>query len=550
MRKYILLPVIIFLVVLSCNRPIPFSSGLLNVDSLKSEFLTINIKKDTLVMTQFGAWLKIDSGSLISEKDEVVLEIKEAYTISQMVNAGLTTQSNGQLLSSGGMIYINVAAGQKIAVSKPIRVAIPTDCYDKNMELYKAGTKSETGFNWSDPKKLEKSLLSANLESGEVLFQQKCASCHGIGKENNGPDLAQVVKRLGPLGDEGVGVFYHRFRKGTNAVDGFFITDTSGVSDHINFTDTYICNLISLFNNKEVDLSEDFGKNQTEWLKIYKYIENESNRRNLPYPKHAYLKDCTDSCFLYSKIQTELENRKEQAELKRKELINENGSLVKKIPDPTWQRNNNPPPPDFDSKVQPKEYGSIYYQFTIESFGWYNIDMLVSQKDNVQQSELFVRVVGQYREKIKIYLIIPSEKVYGEGGETNRVNDEYSFYKKDGSIQLPQNTKAYVLAVTEVQQSIAFALKEFTTSTKQNIEMSLNLSSKEEFQKIIGGLSFEKLSITAGETRNSKEILQTEKTIKELEEELKMSENLKPKGCDCDCGIIKISRQENQIQSK
>src|SRR5689334_4889042 len=81
------------------------SSKFLNKDSLPSQFITIDNSKDTVVTTANGALIKIGKGSF--SKDKVQLEIKEAYSIEQMILSGLTTQSDGDILRSGGMIYVN-----------------------------------------------------------------------------------------------------------------------------------------------------------------------------------------------------------------------------------------------------------------------------------------------------------------------------------------------------------------------------------------------------------------------------------------------------------
>ncbi|MBL0357424.1 MAG: cytochrome c [Chitinophagaceae bacterium] len=542
MRKLLFFIPLAAIIFFSCNTSSPDIKSLrslLNEDSLKAENFTIDINKDTLLHTINGAWLKIDKGTFSSDNGKAVLEIKEAFSMQQIIKAGLTTQSNGQPLASGGMIYVNAAAGQKVTINKPFKIAVPSGYLEKDMQLYKGEKTADGNINWKGPKNLDDNMQLSAMKKGEVLFKQKCASCHGIGKEESGPDLANFSKRFPSLYGEGNYVPEHYFKKQfvPYSIDEP-IADTSKRRydyDH-RWSDPYICNLITLFNNKEIDLSDDFNKNYKNWEYIYNYIENESNRRNLPYPRHAYLDSCIDSCNRFKQLKEELEQKKVIAEIKRKNLVNENGPLVDRKPDPTWESNNNVPPPDFSKKVQPGYYPATYYQFTIETFGWFNVDMLLNKKEGVEESELFVRIAGTYREKIKIYLIIPSAKVLGEGGPSENNNDEYAFFNRNGTIPLPQNAKAYILAVTETEQSIAFALKEFTTQAKQEFQISLNASTKQEFAKVIESIGADQLSIKLEDSKNSVAIRDADKTIKQLEEELKKAENLKPKRCDCDCG--------------
>lgn len=536
--------VILLLILFSCKNPgTNYTSGLFSTDSLQTQNYTIDINSDTLLTTAGGAWLKIEKGTFNAANGKAILEIKEAYSIEQIIKAGLTTQSNGQPLSSGGMIYINAAGGQKITINKPIRVAVPSEFLDKNMQLYKGEKEANGNINWKDPLPVDSNTQLTDIQKGAIMFQQKCASCHGIGKEGSGPDLANLYKRFGSIieGEGSHGYYNHGFAKTHSYInDVTTILNGKVIERHDttqSYTDIYECNLISLFGDKAVNLSEYLNGNDANMRLIYDYIENESRRLNLPDPKHSYLKASADSCEIYNILKKGLEDQKQNEELRRRGLIDDNGLLVDKRPDPTWQRNSNIPPPDFSKKVHPNEYNAVYYQFTIESFGWYNIDMLLNKKESVQESELFVRIQGAYKEKIKIYLIIPSVKVYGEGGPAERGNEnEYAFFNKLGTIPLPQNTKAYILAVTETESSIAYSLKEFVTQTKQNLEIELKTATKETFDKAIQSMDAEKLKISVTESKHANEIKAADKTIRQLEEELKNAENLKPKNCDCDCG--------------
>ena len=542
--KLLIISIIISLITFSsCNTSLDktTSNNLFSADSLQAEQFSINVNRDTALHTKHGAWLKILKGTLSADNGSAIIEVKEAYSMTQIIKAGLTTESNGKALSSGGMIYVNAAAGQKITINKPIKIAIPTNYLDSKMELYKGTVASNSNINWDNPRALSENKQLTDIEKGAVLFQQKCVSCHGIGKEGNGPDLANFKKRFGThyFGEDSrVLEFDHDFAKtyypytienyGTDTAKGHFEYDKG-------YSNLYICNLISLYQNKEVDLSKDFNNNSQEWIKIYNYIENESNKKNLPYPRHAYLDSCVDSCNRYKALKQKIEEKKNLEEQKRKELIKDNGPLVDKKPDSNWTQGSIPPP-GFNDKVEPPYHDATYYQFTIDSFGWFNVDMLLNKTDDVEESELFVRITGAYKERIKVFLIIPSVKVYGEGGPSSTDKEAFAFFKKDGSIPLPQNTKAFILAVTETEGSIAFALKYFTTQIKQTISLSLQPSTKTSFDAAISEIDIDRLHISVNQAKNAKAIRDSDKTIKELEAELKNVEKVKPTRCDCECG--------------
>jgi hypothetical protein len=49
--------------------------------------------------------------------------------------------------------------------------------------------------------------------------------------------------------------------------------------------------------------------------------------------------------------------------------------------------------------------------------------------------------------------------------------------------------------------------------------------------------SLDNLDITVADTKNANKIRGLDKDIKKLDKQLKKAEDLKPKGCDCSCGL-------------
>lgn len=543
MKKIIFLLCTIAVIIIACqsNR----SPALAKPGDIAADQYTIDITKDTTLVTKNGALLKIPKGSLSSSSSSVTLEIKEAYSIEQMVRSGLTTQAGDEPLSSGGMIYINAKKGQDVKIMQAIKVALPADYLDPGMQLFKGEETANGTLNWTNPVALPENKQLTAVESGKLIFQNKCASCHKIGEDFMGPNLAHFPVRI-PYGEGNAHYWYHDFTYkhipkryyGDNYEKFYYDYEHT-------WSDPYICNLINRFGGKEIDLSSEFNTArdtlQINMFAVYNYIQNESNRLNLPYPSHAYLKDCTDSCDLYKNRIEDLKWQREIAEANKNSLVTENGKLTEE----DRKQNNLPPatnqnipapisPVNFDEAISPENNEAVYYQFSIETFGWYNIDVLLSTQYGNTESELFVRVVGEYREKMDIFLIIPSTKIYAKGGKADD-NTRYAFGFKNGKIFLPQNAKAYIMAVSESSSSVYFALKEFTTSTQQSLEVEVKAASKEEFNAAIAGLNTDDLKIVVKDTKNADSIRKTKTDLKNIETELQKAESLKPKNCDCDC---------------
>src|SRR5258708_4968933 len=104
MKYFAFLFLALVLIITSCNNST--KQSVLTASNLKSAFIILNADSGYILRTPKGAILKIAENSFdVRENARVKLEIKEAYTLQDILLAGLTTESNGKLLSSGGMIY-------------------------------------------------------------------------------------------------------------------------------------------------------------------------------------------------------------------------------------------------------------------------------------------------------------------------------------------------------------------------------------------------------------------------------------------------------------
>jgi hypothetical protein len=263
----------------------------------------------------------------------------------------------------------------------------------------------------------------------------------------------------------------------------------------------------------------------TELHAIYKYIKNETELLQVPYPNNNFTSSL-DSCEKYYLAINKLLN-------KRKALKKD--SVQQKIKDFR-------PPADYapsaetpvypDNSVEHEDNKSLYYQFKIDVVGWYNIDALLNSFDNKIGTELRVRIVGNYKASISVNLIVPLINTFLEGGKLSGKEDEYGFFTKDGKIPLPKNARAYIIAMGETNGQIVFSKKEFIVSEKQSFEIAPEISSVEEFNATIKAIGSSTVNIKAIETQAGKE-------LKENDKQLKEAEKLKPKNCSCDCGLLK-----------
>ncbi len=481
------------------NRSLPLDIFLVSVD----------VARDTVLQTPGGVFIHIpanalDAGGLSIAK----LEIREALKISDIIRAGLFTQTDGKPLSSGGMIQIEAAAGQSVKIIKSIGVSIPTSYLDPKMQVYKGVTKGSAVTNWTDPRPLIKNTQTVQIDTGKKLFVAHCASCHGINKPITGPALAYISR----LRNQRWLYAYTRNSKG----------DMDSV-------DRYADCLYNEYGKTPMPEYKSWGDKQIS--AVYSYIDNESKRLELSLPAD-HLKKCVDSCIWYDAEYDRLTKR-------RNKLVGDNGNRVVRketppadpIPENPKAEPDNYIPPKMLPKVNAPYYQSVYYQFSIQSFGWYNIDVLVSETDGVKKSELIVRLQGSYTSEMNVFFILPSAKVFQEGGPLAGRKNEYGFYTVDGSIYLQQSVKATVMTTGERDGKLFFDMVSFQTSEKQTLTLSPAAITKDQMNKMLKSLDLPDVNLLVQDSKNGDAIRATDMQLKDLE-------TFKPKTCDCNCGRI------------
>lgn len=529
-----------------CTSP-ETKKTILSQQNLPVTIININIDRDTLVQTPKGTLLKIPAGSIkCNTGKNVKLELKEVYSMTDIIKAGLLTHSNGDALSSGGMLYINVASGQEVTITKKIQIAIPTDYANGKMQLYKGEEQTNGNINWTNPVALPENKQAESFDRGKILFEGKCAGCHDIGKSLTGPDLAHFSRRF-PVETEGNWHYYYHYLP-------YAAVDTSNNRDEhqedLNLDHAYgiyKCNLRSMYNNMIGTQFPDIDHDSS-YLDIFRYIQNESDKNSLALPPQTSLKPGADSCEAYKAKAAELNTLKNETEAARKKYIGENGQMTEvsnlnpDIVNITGVNSN-----DFDKFVSPENFSATYYQFSIESFGWYNIDILLKDIDGVKESNLFVNIIGEWKQKVDVYLIIPEVKVFVQGGKVSSSTDQYAFVFKNGKINLPQNAKAYILATSEQQEKIAFGLHEFYTTTQQQFDIGLTETTEKSFESAMRVFGNNEIKISVAQTKNISQIKITDEKIASIDKQLKMLEMLRPVNCDCNCEVPKQMSSVSEV---
>ena len=502
--------VVLCLVAASCTGP-GGTGRLLGEDQLPSTVLVIDPTRDTTLTTPKGAILKIPKGALDAGGAATVrLEIREAYTIEDIIRGGLLTRSKGQPLSSGGMIYINAAGGQTVTIRRSISVSLPTKQLREGMQRYKGKKDDKGGLDWIDPQPLGDNPALRAIDTGRMLFQSNCAPCHGIGKSVTGPPLGWLPARR----DFAWLVSFTRNNLWMQCRN-----------------DSLSCYIVNAYNNTPMPLYPNLT--DADMDRLYRYIDNESqsvDSSSIPDLRRSF-----DSCVRYNRLRDSLLEARDSLIRYNKRQVTTNwrdpaGNL---LPGSHYAYVKGKP-------VEPEQHPSVYYEFTIDAFGWYNIDLLLKDLPGFQNSELRVRVRGEYRLEANVFLVIPGYKVFQQGGLLKDKEDEYGFLTDDGKIPLPQGSTAFILVMGEYKGQVFFGKTKWTISLEQHLEVDPSPMTKEQVDEAIGQLSFEKLVITVADSKNAAAIRKADTALQEIE-------RWKPAFCSCVCGEKRFERDTSGL---
>lgn len=149
--------------------------------NLPTQIFSIDPNKDTVLETEGGIVFAVPAGAFLNAKEPLTLEVREALTPMDIMKAGLSTMSDGKLLETGGMFYLNARNGEqslKINPEKPVYANVPTNEIKPDMMLFSAERKADGSINWKNPKQLEKQLIPVDIHKLDFYpkgFREKCA---------------------------------------------------------------------------------------------------------------------------------------------------------------------------------------------------------------------------------------------------------------------------------------------------------------------------------------------------------------------------------------
>lgn len=481
MKKYYLLASLLVLLAACINstktRPKPFTPSMLALQ----EF-TIDPGRDTILHSLHGTVFTIAAGTFVSTSPVTII-VREAFTPAEILAAGLTTESNGRLLRSGGMIYFNALVNkEKLELAKPVGITVPATYYDSAMQLYK-GVETDSGINWINPSPLDSTPRTQLVTAGGILFNSKCAPCHSndMRTDATGPALANVEDRWPDRTK-----LFAWIRNNTKL--------TSGGYPRAIYTSRLKSTAMDIF-----PLLTD-----TDIEALLAYIDNETKKPDRPVvtdstgnsPKQITCPG--DTVYTpVAKVATSFFETVYADPLPRDVINSDTIPLPpqEKLLDDTTDRNSS-----FTVQVSTKGI----YDFQIETTGWYNIDAAMIGFIGTAVVKIVAQPQPAQATDLHVYLFCPDRKILSEGYD--RQGDKYFFDKIDGGIPLFPGDRAILFAFGSSGNKIIAGVKEFYIGNNQTIPIPVQEMTEDEIRQLL--LSKQMSGIDLGEEKKEMHILE------------------------------------------
>ncbi|MFP9115701.1 hypothetical protein ACLI1A_17305 [Flavobacterium sp. RHBU_3] len=178
MKKYSFFILMLFVVILGCsenkkveqlpqkeatvqdsaNTPDNYAA-ILSQDNIISEFIEIDADKGATVKGKKGTKIYIPENAF-EDKDgkvpvgKITFELKEIYSMADMLRGNFTTMSGDKVLQSGGMLYIDATNGSnklRLRKGKHIDILMPTTKGMTGMTFFKGTRDTINGtIDWND----------------------------------------------------------------------------------------------------------------------------------------------------------------------------------------------------------------------------------------------------------------------------------------------------------------------------------------------------------------------------------------------------------------
>jgi hypothetical protein len=441
MKKAILLIGSFLLLLLACT--IEKQQSFLTTDNIRTQTFSIDPLKENRIVGARGGIFIIPAGAF-EGTGSVTIELKEVYAPIEILAAGLTTESNGQLLESGGMFYMNAKReGKELELKKEINGSIPSNYINDSMKLFKGEVEEVGNVNWVDPVPIQTDTTPNTncIETGKRLFLTNCASCHAVNTRLTGPAIAgadsKVPRQLyydfihNPAKTAMKSSYYSHL---IAEYEGIIMTGFPGLS------------------NKDIDC-------------IIEYTNSGVNGPTLLTQPCGF-----DTIF----IDEDFEMVRRNAFARRN---NDSEPLIEMQNDKLLETDTITP------IIQER------YSFEINTFGWYNIDIFIKEMEGIDDVTLSATTDFSDKELIDITLYLPDKRVFGSGYYNSKLA-RFTFGTDETKTPLFIGDLAIIFSLARKDNQIFYNVQEFRVTKSQSLKISMQETTEEKLQE-----AFEKINL-------------------------------------------------------
>jgi mono/diheme cytochrome c family protein len=464
MKKAILILTLISGLIYSCASE--KTQKLFNTDNIRTQLFSINPQKENRIKGVRGGEFKIPAGAF-EGTEPVTIEVKEIYAPIEILASGLTTESNGELLESGGMFYINAKRnGRELELLKPIDGSIPTEYINDSMKLFKGEVMDDGNVNWVEPQelKLDSSANDECIKAGQMLFWQNCSSCHAVSKQLTGPALAGADKRVTK------GMYYEVVENPSKAAKKYPYFQKQ-IKDY----GTLMTGFPQL-EKKAIDCIIEYVNAAVKNPKLE--IMPDSIRNRLWPQTEAILSPNNpcgyDTVYINSSLSDIDSNLFSQPESEVSQGIPDT-IAIREASDLEVLRNG------FNDGVY-AEKGK--YDFTIKTLGWFNIDAFVKGLPGTTNIDLKIDTDFENESILDIHVFMPSKKLLSVA-QHRSYDGLFHFEKNEGKAPFFLNDEAIAIALTSKGDNAHYGITKFKITEKQTILIRIKKGAPEQIKDAI-----------------------------------------------------------------
>ncbi len=595
--KKIYLCALLLTVLAACQPKKLKQNVIFRPDALETQKHLIDISRDTLLVLKGGSRLNIKKGCISTPQGNLVgIEVKEALTLPEMAKAGLHTRIGTQAASSAGVLSFKFSTANAKLVC-PLEAQIPTDKIEPNAKVYSAEAKAGENIEWINPQPLTNTGQNEAQNSqlrGKNLYNQLCQNCHFIADKDD----------FAPTGE---GKPQPNYYKQSNQRPRAILIQSPAASDTIDEN--------SSVNKIRVRLAHMYKYRTEEWLKnftqnsqkmiaegdeaaicvstlygnempnfeqlsekeiadIYNYIEAESERQKLEIPKYN-AERCKEECSEWSQkmadLQTQADKLSQIADLADKDaklaqsqadtavanIKQMMTDIVLTYTDSFSLGITSIPLDTIVEIIAPTRQVSSYYTFEIKLENWLYTAVLLNSYLDWKNSRPAVTVVGDYQKRVEVFLVVPQKKIMLHGGLAEQPN---VFYFTMREFLLPHDETAWVYTLGEEKGAFYWAAQRFVIGASNSITLTPRLSSAQEIEQNIKGISQEiNLNVQSSGRREAQQAVQKAEKLqleadklatqlRELVAEINQLTNFKPEVCQCRC--VTYTNAKGEVNAK